>query len=333
MGSIENLIPIWFLVTKGTPPMDIAGPLDAFRHASRQSKSTRYELNVVSVGERVVESDCHMKYVADFTLDEIGNRSLPHTLIICGGNENIPDGSEEAELVRWLTDNLLEPVSAPKRIASICSGAMLLAQTGLLAGRRATTHWQLVPEFKSRHPEVEVLTDTLFVQDDRFWTSAGVLSGIDMALAMIEQDLSTNASMEVAKFLVMYIRRGGNQHQLSHALVSQVSDRPTLRDLLVYIRENLDADLSVDRLADMSCMSARNLARVFQSETGTSLGKFVRETRLEAACQLLERLDDPLSVVAKRVGIESESTLRRWFTDHFGLSPGQYREKHRAAKQ
>ncbi|QDU58856.1 HTH-type transcriptional regulator CdhR [Aeoliella mucimassa] len=307
--------------------MDITGPFDVFRRANEVTESEYYDLRVVGARHRSVETFSGLGFMAQASLDEAACEGLPHTLVVSGGNPDVPAGSDDAYLANWLR----EQSSRIHQVCSVCSGAFLLGEAGLLDGRRATTHWSLLALLQQRFPKVSVVDDVLFVGDDKVWTSAGVTSGIDMALAMVERDLGYQVSLAVARFLVLFLRRSGNQRQFSAPLAGQRTERRNLRELQVYIASHLNDDLTIDRLASVCKMSPRNLSRVFKNELGLGLGEFVRAVRLDEARRLLESTDLGVSQIAVKVGSGDESTLRRWFADRYGVSPTQYRERFQAS--
>lgn len=320
---------IWFLVSKGSPALDVAGPFDVFRHANRFAKNKAYELKSVAALERTVDSSCGLNIVADCTLSEASENGMPHTVIVCGSKVPISPGSDEEVFANWIREN----ADQVTRICSVCTGAFVVEKAGLLAGRSATTHWllhehlaQLLPQSDPQNG-AQVFDDTLYVTDDRIWTSAGVLSGIDMALAIVEEDLGFPISQQVAQFLVMFVRRSGKQSQYSRVLADQATERSDLRELQAYIAAHLADDLSLETLAEISFMSPRNLARVFKREFGETIGKSIRQKRMDEACRLVENTDLSIGQIAKRVGVGDESTLRRWFVAQFGISPQQFRTR------
>lgn len=318
---------IWFLVSKGSPALDVAGPFDVFRHANRLAKNEPYELISVAALERTVDSSCGLNFVADCTLSEAVDNGMPHTVIVCGSKVPVTPDSDETVFANWIRENSHQV----PRVCSVCTGAFVLEEAGLLAGRSATTHWLLHSHLEQLLPPGDpqsgprVFDDTLYVADNHIWTSAGVLSGIDMALAMVEEDLGFPISQQVAQFLVMFVRRSGKQSQYSQVLADQATERSDLRELQAYIAAHLGDDLSLETLAEVSCMSPRNLARVFKREFGETIGKSVRQRRMDEACRLLKNTDLSITQIAKRVGVGDESTLRRWFVAQFGISPREFR--------
>jgi transcriptional regulator GlxA family with amidase domain len=218
-----------------------------------------------------------------------------------------------------------------RRLGSICSGAFLLAETGLLDGRRATTHWAHAKEFSARFPKVLLDPDPIWLRDGNIYTSAGVTSGMDLALALVEEDLGSKVALAVARQLVLFLRRPGGQSQFSRLLEAQASTRGPLRDILVWAVENLDKDLSVENLALHAAMSRRNFTRVFAAELGTSPAHYIEQLRIEAARQLLEDSRENLEEIASACGFSSAELMRRAFLRSVRITPSEYRERFRSA--
>ena len=231
-------------------------------------------------------------------------------------------GEDEA-LISWLR----LAARRSRRVGSVCTGAFLLARAGLLDGRRATTHWTACSALRRTYPTVEVESDPIFVRDGNVYTSAGVSAGIDLALALVEEDLGSSAALAVARELVLFIRRPGGQAQFSAGLAGQSAQRPSLRALQDWIADHLDADLSVAALAERSFMSQRNFARVFAGEVGMTPAAYVESLRLERARTLLESTDAQLEEVAARCGFGTVETLRRTFGRRLDVSPSDYRSR------
>ena len=321
---------IWFLISGGSPALDVAGPFDVFRHANRFAENEPYELISVAASERTVNSKRGLNFVADCTLSEAVENGMPHTIIVCGSSVPVVPGSDETVFANWIRENSQQC----QRICSVCTGAFILGEAGMLDCRSATTHWLLLGHLKQllsdpladprRDPQIA--DDALFVTDHHIWTSAGVLSGIDMALTIVEEDLGFPIAQQVAQFLVMFVRRSGKQSQHSQVLADQATERSDMQELQAYIAAHLGDDLSLEKLAEISCMSSRNLARVFKREFGESIGKSIRQRRMDEACRLIKDTDLGISRIAKRVGVGDESTLRRWFVAQFGISPRQFRK-------
>ena len=223
----------------------------------------------------------------------------------------------------WIRD----ASSRVRRVASVCNGAFLLAEAGLLDGRRATTHWSRAADLAERYPAVTVDADPIFVREGEVATSAGVTSGIDLALALVEEDLGSAAARRVARQLVIFVQRPGNQRQFSVQLTAQRPTREPIRELLAHIAEHPEADLSVPALATRVGLSERQFLRVFPAETGHSPASYVEAARVEAACRLLETTDDGLDRIGRICGFGTLRTLQRSFQRVLAIAPHEYRER------
>ena len=244
------------------------------------------------------------------------------TLVVAGGRGARAAGRDE-RLIAWLR----LAARRSRRVTSVCTGAFLLARAGLLDGRRATTHWAACGALARTFPSIEVDPDPIFVRDGNVYTSAGVTAGIDLALALVEEDLGRRASLDVARQLVLFVRRSGGQAQFSAGLAGQAAERPSLRELQDWIGDHLDEDLSVAALAARAYMSPRNFARVFAREVGTTPAAYVESLRLERARMLLETTDLQLEEIAARCGFGTVETLRRAFGRRLHVSPSGYRDR------
>jgi len=232
----------------------------------------------------------------------------------------------------WVPSAVVEVLRAARgRVVSICTGAFALAQAGLLDGRRATTHWRFCDALAERHPLVEVDPDPVFVRDGDIWTSAGVTAGMDLALALVEDDLGAEVALAVARMLVVFFKRPGGQSQFSGALAVQQASRPALRELQAWIAGHLDEDLAVAALADRAGLSERSFARAFRAEVGQTPAVYVEGLRVERARALLEDGAQSLEAVARAAGFSSPEVLRRAFHRRVGVSPAAYRERFRLA--
>ena len=218
-----------------------------------------------------------------------------------------------------------------RRLASVCSGTFLLAEAGLLDGRRATTHWRVCDELAHRYPKITVERDPIFVGDRGVYTSAGVTAGMDLALALVEEDHGRELALRVARQLVMFLKRPGGQSQFSAQLAVQAADREPLRELQAWIADHLDADLSVAELASQVAMSERNFARVFTREVGLTAARFVERARVEGARRRLEESTDGVEMIAARCGFGSAEVMRRAFLRLLGVPPSAYRGRFRSA--
>ncbi|PKU22999.1 GlxA family transcriptional regulator [Telmatospirillum siberiense] len=301
--------------------MDVCGVVQAFSDARQEDGRSAYHVTVVSEAGGFVTTDTGLK-LDTAPLDQAALRSVD-TLLVAGFDPAIPPTST-ASLRSRLSDYLDEP----RRLGSICTGAFILAELGVLDGLEATTHWIVCDKLKQEYPAIKVKPDAIFITSGRLWTSAGVSAGIDMSLAMIEEDLGHLAALNVARGLVLFLKRPGGQSQFSVELRQQLRDaRGRFDDLHDWIRSNLDADLSVLRLAEVARMSPRNFARVYLRETGESPGRAVERLRTEAARRLLEAAHEPIKVVARRTGFGDDERMRRAFVRAYGVSPQDYRTR------
>lgn len=236
---------------------------------------------------------------------------------------------QDADFLDWVH----EQSGKARRVASVCIGTYVLAEAGLLNGRRATTHWAAQTDFQSRYPAINLDVDPIYVKDGKYYTSAGATSGFDMTLALIEEDFGRELALRVAQGMVMYLQRPGSQSQFSTHLQLQFEGDERLRDIQLYIAQNLGADLGVETLASMANMSARNFARLFQQQTGYPPGKYVEFVRLEAARQRLEKSSESLKQIARNCGFRSLDGMRALFDRHLGVTPRAYRDRFATANR
>ncbi|GIH08058.1 AraC family transcriptional regulator [Rhizocola hellebori] len=309
--------------------LDVTGPAEVFAAASRLAgrRAHGYRVGLVAEQTGPIRTSTGIQLIADESWATV--TGAVDTVIVPGGLQHGLNGPRpviDANLVGWLAE------SSPRwrRVASVCSGAHMLAAAGLLDGRKATTHWFTAPLLAQEHPEIEVDPDPIFVREGRIWTSAGVSSGMDLALAMVADDHSEQLAREVARWLVMYLRRPGHQSQFSAAPAATPQPRSRkIRDLQHWVVGNLATDLSVPALARRAHMSERHFARVFAEQTATTPASFVEASRTEAARRLLEETDAPIEVVATRCGFGSAETLYRTFRRRLGTTPNEYRHRFR----
>jgi transcriptional regulator GlxA family with amidase domain len=304
--------------------LDALGPIEVFDHASTALGQPAYVLEVVAPEAGPVASSSRVQVTADRALAEVDDADLD-TLVVAGGNGvyALLDRPEVVAEVRRLA-------AAARRVASVCTGAYLLAEAGLLDGRRVTTHWIACDHLQERYPALEVDPDPIFVSDGRLATSAGVTAGMDLALQFVEDDHGHALALDVARSLVLFLRRPGNQAQLSAPLSGQLADSTPLRDLQEWVVEHLADDLTVDRLAERANQSPRTFARRFREEVGMTPARWVEALRLEQARRLLEEGRQPVEEVARRCGLQPES-IRRLFHRQLGLGPSEYRRRFGAA--
>ena len=298
--------------------LDASGPIAAFEIASRVGGQA-YELKLLAAGGGEVASSSGVRMLAQ-PLDE-----APYdTIVVSGGNGTraLPDLGEP---IAWLRRRAIDV----RRIASVCSGAYLLAEAGLLDGKRATTHWSRCDDFARRYPKISMDADRIFVRQGEVWTSAGITAGIDLALALIEDDLGAEVARRTAQQLVVHQRRPGGQSQFS-ALLDIGGVHGRFAELMDWMRERLDEPLSVERLADRAAMSPLHFARAFTAETGVTPAKAVERLRLEAARVRVEAGHEPIDRVAETAGFRDPERMRRAFLRAFGQPPQALRRAARA---
>ncbi|MFF4297245.1 GlxA family transcriptional regulator [Streptomyces vinaceus] len=310
----------------GVEALDVTGPVGVLAGANTYLAATApgqsgYRIATASPGGSAVESLSGVTLMPDV---DLAGAEAPHTLLVPGGAGGVPEaGAGHPDVVSWLKEN----GAKAERVVSVCTGAFLLAEAGLLAGRRVTTHWDSVGELAQRYPGVAVEPDSIFVRDGSVYTSAGVTAGIDLALALVEEDIGRDAALTVARYMVVFLRRSGGQGQFSTQMQAQLAHRQELRELQQWIADHPDADLSVDALAQRANLSARQFTRAFAEETGVTPGRYVANTRLETARRLLEDTDDDVVRIAALSGYATTEAMRRAFQRVLGLSPSQYRTR------
>ncbi|WP_033260257.1 GlxA family transcriptional regulator, partial [Kitasatospora setae] len=268
-----------------------------------------------------------VRLVADLAFDEVGG--AVDTLLVPGAVVAGPGGEAarvDGDVVAWVA----AVAARARRVVAVCAGAHLLAAAGLLDGRTATTHWSAAAGLAAGHPEVTVDPDPIFVRCGDVWTGAGISSGIDLALALVAEDLGDRVAQAVARQLVVYLRRPSGQSQVSVPLSHPPAARQGVDELRVFIVDHLDGDLSTPALAARMCLSERHFARVFRQETGTTPGAYVEAARVEAARRLLESTDRSLEQVAADCGLGSVETLHRALRKRAGTTPAAYRRRFRA---
>jgi transcriptional regulator GlxA family with amidase domain len=316
----------------GVEILDLVGPLQVFARASEMHARENpgvpriYSVEVATVSSRrSLIANCGLRITADKTFREI--RGGIDTLLVAGGDA-IEQNETRQEAVRWL--KRISP--RVRRIGSVCTGAMLLARAGLLDGRRATTHWNWCQTLIKRAPRAEVDPHPIFVRDENVYTSAGVTAGMDLALALVEEDHGSRLALQVARNLVLYLRRPGGQSQFSAALSLQLTDRTPLRELEAWVLDNLHKPLTVPVLAQRVAMSPRNFARVFNKELKTTPAKFVERLRVEAARRRLEESHNSMEIIASECGFGNINSMRNVFQRTLKIAPGQYRHHFRHVK-
>lgn len=305
--------------------LDLTGAQTVFWAASRYLTSSHlpgYTLRTASLAGGLIHTAEGLA-VDTVPLSDFADHSID-TLIVPGAPNILQAVNDSLELVAWLK------AASPKakRTASVCSGAFLLAQAGLLEGRRAATHWAMCDMLKSGFPSIEVDSDAIFIQQGSVWTSAGVSAGIDLALALVEADCGREVALQVARELVVFLKRPGGQAQYSQLLQAQTEDSAAFDDLHVWIAQNLSHEkLTVEVLAQQVQMSPRNFARVYKLKTGRTPAKAVEVLRLEAARRLLEDSERNIDQIARQCGFGEEERMRFTFQRNLGISPRDYRNR------
>ncbi|HET6805014.1 MAG TPA: GlxA family transcriptional regulator [Frateuria sp.] len=314
------MITVGLLAYDGMQALDLAGPLDVFGAANALAPGAPpYALCTIGLHPGAAHAENGLAVLPTHTLED----ALPlDTLLIPGGTgSRVVDA--DARLQHWLC----ERATRTRRIVSVCTGLYVLAASGLLHGRRVTTHWRFADDIARRYPGLRVEADRLFLRDGPFATSGGLTAGLDLALALIEEDLGAPAALEVARHLVMYVKRPGNQAQFSAPLAAQVQGNGRMGSLVEWMLAHLHGELTVERLADQAAMSTRHFRRTFVAVFGMTPARFVERLRLEQACLRLTGSRASIERIAAGVGFRSSDAFRRAFRARYGATPQQYRER------
>jgi transcriptional regulator GlxA family with amidase domain len=321
MASTSRPRRIVILAFPGVQPLDVIGPAEVFAGADTLAGGGAYTVEVVAKDpDPIAVRGGGYSLVPKKTTARC--RGPIDTLVVAGGI-GVRAAEDDVELIRWIRS----AARRSRRVTSVCSGSFLLARAGLLEGKTVTTHWASTEELARRHPELNVAPTPIFVRDGSVWTSAGVTSGMDLSLALVEEDLGREIAVEIARWLVLFLQRPGGQAQFSSHLSAQLAERRPLRELQSWIGDNLDADLRVETLAERAAMSPRNFARFFRREIGMTPAAYVEELRVERSRQLLEDSADPIDLISARCGFGTPETMRRAFGRRVGVPPAQYRAR------
>lgn len=321
MSTQFSIKTIGLLAYDDMQPLDLAGPLDVFGAANaRASGAPPYRLCILGLGANAVHAENGLVVVPTHTLDDAPPLD---TLLIPGGVGARHGINRNARLLSWLRDR----AKHTRRIVTVCTGAYVLAATGLLDGRRVTTHWNYASDLAHRYPALRVEADRLFLRDGCFATSGGLTAGMDLALALLEEDLGAPAALAVARHLVMYMKRPGNQAQFSAPLAAQAQGDRRMGALVDWLLAHLDGDTSIEHMAGRVAMSARHFRRVFAETFDTTPARFVEKLRLEQACMRLTQSKASIERIAAGVGFNSADAFRRAFRARYGASPNEYRER------
>jgi len=309
-----------------TQILDVVGPLEVFSRASRlltgegKRAPSPYSVEVLARSRGPVITSSGIGIVARRSYRDVG--SGIDTLFVAGGR-GVDAALRDHQLVAWL-----RRVSRKvHRVASVCTGAFLLAEAGLLHGKRAVTHWHYCAELAAKYPDISVDPDPIFVREGRFYTSAGVTAGMDLALAMIEEDHGPKLARDVARELVLFLKRPGGQSQFSAQLQLQLADRAPIAELQSWMEDHLCDDLSVETLARRAAMSPRNFARVFARSVGTTPARYVEQLRVEAARRRLEESEATVEEIASQCGFGTRESIRRSFRRVLRVAPTAYRSR------
>jgi transcriptional regulator GlxA family with amidase domain len=309
----------------GVQSLDVTGPLEVFTGANRwragHGGGPVYEVRTASLGGGPVRTSSGLLVTPDGDLRDSCPRGLDMLVVPGGAGARAAD----PELVAWLR----EQGPRARQLVSVCTGAFLLAEAGLLAGRRVTTHWAYCDLLAEQYPELRVYPEPIFVRDGNVATSAGVTAGIDLALALVEDELGRDVALDLARHLVVFLRRPGNQAQFSAQLAAQVAQREPLRDVQQWIAERPGSDLTVEVLAERASLSPRQFARAFAAEVGMPPGRYVGKVRVEAARRRLEDTGEGIEETARACGFGTPEAMRRAFIRALGVSPAEYRRRFR----
>lgn len=323
---------IGIFVYDGVMALDAVGPADVFGLANillRQEDPAalpHYDVCLVGLRRGPINTSTGFRLSADLSVREAN--SAVDTLVIPGGYE-LRD-AEAALAIPAVNAWLRRSARQSRRVASICTGAVILAKLGLISGRRATTHWAFCDHLRVNFPAVTVEPDSLWVKDGKIYSSAGITAGMDLALALVEEDLGRRFALELARLLVMFLKRPGGQSQFSSELISQIAFPDRLEDMVEWIRDNLDRPLAIDDLARRSKMSPRNFQRVFTRQCGMPPAKFIERLRVERARLIIEDTGLPMAEIARKSGFDSEQRMRRAFNRVLRINPADHADRVRS---
>ena len=317
---------IIIIAPPNTSILDVAGPLEVFTKAADYIENyvsnirESYTTHVLSFdSSKIVNTSSGLPIVCEGGIETV---DYEVDTVLIAGNSGAPEKKVPDKILNWLKEHSNKAC----RVGSICAGAFVLAEAGILNGRRATSHWRVCDKLARCYPEVKVESDPIFIKDGNIYTSAGISTGMDLSLAMVEEDFGRDIAVAVARQLVLYLKRPGNQSQFSNILTYQVADYQPIREIQDWIIDHLDEELTIEVLAEKASMSPRNFSRVFLRETGITPAKYVEKLRLENARRRLEETRLTLEEISDECGIGSADALRRLFLRHMKTTPGDYRK-------
>jgi transcriptional regulator GlxA family with amidase domain len=314
-----------FVIFDGFQSLDLAGPYEVFQHASRLTGG--YVCEIVAPAAGAVTAGSGLPVHAGAGVTDADPAGID-TLVVAGGG-GVDAARQDGALVAWIAT----AGAGARRVTSVCSGVFLLAAAGLVAGRRVTTHWGREGQLRREHPEVHVDCDPIFIRDGRVWTSAGVTAGMDLALALVEDDAGRAVAHAVARELVMFLRRPGSQSQFSVPLWSGQPGCDPIRTVVAAIHADPGAEHGLTELASRAGLSPRHFQRKFAAEVGTPPAAYVERVRIEAAQRALAEGNDPVETIARRCGFGTAETLRRAFHRQARVAPSDYRDRFRSTRE
>lgn len=323
MLDIRHIV---ILVPQNSTLLTAVGPLEVFAKAIEQfdllqgDVNFKYQTHVVAMDKgQQINTSCGLPVLSEGCYTEI---NYPIDTLIITGLARYLDTDLRYEMMQWLNNKS----KTIRRICSVCSGAFILAEAGLLDGRKATAHWSKNEELAQMYPSIDVQIARIFIKDGNIYTAAGITSGMDLALALIEEDLGQNFALHIARWLVLYLKRPGNQSQFSTYLDCKKIGNPTIRKVCEWIMEHLREDITVEGLAEYAAMSPRNFARVFVRELRVTPAKFINKLRVENASQHLIETQLSIDEIAYHCGLKTGENLHRQFLNFLEVSPAQYRK-------
>lgn len=329
----NNIKHIAFLIIPDATLLDITGPYEVFSQALEHINANKgkadfiYQLHSLSIDRKknirtasgiIIQCTESIKTV-DYSID---------TLIIPGvPNSQIEEYKLPENVLGWIS----EQSKMVRRICTVCTGSFFLAEAGILTGKKATTHWDKCTVLSNKYPDILVDSNPIFIKDGNIYTSAGISSGMDLALALVEEDFGKSPALEVAKQMVLYLKRPGSQSQYSSVLTHQNTDHQPVQKICDWIMEHLHETMTVDDLASIISMSSRNFARIFVRETGITPAKYIDKLRIETACRYLVDTRLSLKEIAALCGLGSPDNMRKIFFKYIKISPAEYRRNFRTA--
>jgi transcriptional regulator GlxA family with amidase domain len=308
---------IVILAPQGVQSLDVVGPAEVFWEAARRlGDPDAYQVQIMGISDEPIRGTGALRFLPDRTIHDPDE---PIDTLLVGGDPSFQE--IDPAVTRWLARRAPET----RRYGSICTGVFLLAEAGLLEGKQVTTHWECADKLRRDYPRLRIDADQIFIREGQLSTAAGVTAGIDLALALVEEDYGRDIALIVARYMVVFLKRPGGQSQFSAHLTAQIADKGPIQSIAEYVLTHLQSDLSVDTLAGRANMSTRNFSRVFFRDIGATPADFVETARLDAARRLLQDSSMPLQRIADRCGFADLHSMRRVFRRTLGVGPTDYR--------